>query len=88
MEVRKFYLSFSAEPFVFQYAIKKYKDTDTQNCNSASCLYACGTCSLTLREEHRLKLVEIAVLRNLFGPKKEEVTGSFIAFTPYTVLFG
>jgi len=66
-------------------AIKKYKDTDIQNCNSASCLYACETRSL--REKHRLRVVENAVLRNLFGPKKEEVTGSFV-FTPYAVLFG
>jgi hypothetical protein len=88
MEARKFYLSFSAETFVFQFAIKKYKDTDTQNYNSASCLYGCETRSLTLREEHRLRVVENAVLRKLFGPKRNKVTGSFIIFTPYTILFG
>jgi len=77
-------LSFSAETFVFQFAIKKYIDTDIQNYNSASCLHGCETRSLTLREEHRLRVVENSVLRKLFGPKMNEVTGSFIIFTPYT----
>jgi len=31
--------------------------------------------SLTLREEHRLRVFENMVLRNIFGPKKDEVTG-------------
>jgi hypothetical protein len=30
---------------------------------------------LTLREEHRLKVFENKVLRRIFGPKREEVTG-------------
>ena len=30
-------LSFGAESFVFQFAIQKFKDQDTQNCNSACC---------------------------------------------------
>jgi hypothetical protein len=88
MEVRKFYLSFSAETFVFQYAIKKYKDTDIQNYNSAFCLCGYETRSLTVREEHRLRVVENAVLRKLFGPMREEVTGSFIVFTTYTIFSG
>jgi hypothetical protein len=33
-------------------------------------LYGCETWSLTLREEHRLR-----VLRIIFGPKRGEVTG-------------
>jgi hypothetical protein len=31
--------------------------------------------SLTLREERRLRLFENRVLRRIFGPKKDEVTG-------------
>ena len=31
--------------------------------------------SFTLREEHRLKVFENRVLRRIFGPKKDEVTG-------------
>jgi hypothetical protein len=33
-------------------------------------LYGCETSSLTLREEHRLR-----VLRIMLGPKRDEVTG-------------
>jgi hypothetical protein len=37
-------------------------------------LYGCETWSLTLREEHRLKVFENRVLRRLFGPKRDEAT--------------
>jgi hypothetical protein len=30
---------------------------------------------LTLREEHRLRVFENGVLRRIFGPKRDEVTG-------------
>jgi hypothetical protein len=38
-------------------------------------LYGCETWSLTLREEHRLRMFENKVLRRIFGPKRDEVTG-------------
>jgi hypothetical protein len=34
-------------------------------------LYGCKTWSLTLREEHRLRVFENRVLRRIFGPKRE-----------------
>ena len=37
-------------------------------------LYGCETWSLTLREEHRLRVCEDRVLRRIFGPKRDEVT--------------
>jgi hypothetical protein len=37
--------------------------------------YGCETWSLTLREEHRLRVFENRVLRRIFGPKRDEVTG-------------
>jgi hypothetical protein len=37
-------------------------------------LYGCETWSLTLREEHRLRVFENRVLRGIFGPKRDEVT--------------
>ena len=40
-------------------------------------LYGCETCSLTLREERRLKLFENRVLKRIFGPKRGEVTGQW-----------
>ena len=35
-------------------------------------LYGCETWSLTLREEHRLRVFENRVLRRVFGPKRDE----------------
>jgi hypothetical protein len=35
-------------------------------------LYGCETWSLTLGEEHRLRVFEKRVLRKIFGPKGEE----------------
>jgi hypothetical protein len=39
--------------------------------------YGCETWSLTLREEHRLRMFENRVLRRIFGPKRDEVTGDW-----------
>jgi hypothetical protein len=33
--------------------------------------------SVTLREEHRLRVSERRVLRRIFGPKREEVAGGW-----------
>jgi len=38
-------------------------------------VYGCETWSLTLREERRLRVFENRVLRRIFGPKTDEVTG-------------
>jgi hypothetical protein len=38
-------------------------------------VYGCETCSLTLREEHRLRVFENTVLRRIFGTKRDEVKG-------------
>jgi hypothetical protein len=40
-------------------------------------LYGCEAWSLTLREEHRLMVFESKVLRRIFGPKRDEVTGEW-----------
>jgi hypothetical protein len=40
-------------------------------------LYRCETWYLTLREEHRLRVFENRVLRIIFGPKMDEVTGEW-----------
>jgi hypothetical protein len=40
-------------------------------------LYECETLSLTLREEHRLRVFENSVLRGIFGPKRDEVIGEW-----------
>jgi hypothetical protein len=38
-------------------------------------LYESETWFLTLGEEHRLRVFENRVLRRIFGPKRDEVTG-------------
>ena len=40
-------------------------------------LYGFETWSLTLREERRLRMFENRVLRRVFGPKRDEVTGEW-----------
>jgi hypothetical protein len=38
-------------------------------------LYGCQTWSLTVREEHKLRVFEKRVLRRIFTPKRDGVTG-------------
>jgi hypothetical protein len=40
-------------------------------------LHGCETWSLTLREEWRLRVFENMMLRRIFGPKRDEVTGEW-----------
>jgi hypothetical protein len=40
-------------------------------------LYGCETSSLTLRGEQRLRVFENRVLRRIFGPRGDEVTGEW-----------
>jgi hypothetical protein len=43
-------------------------------------LYGCETWSLTLREEHRLRVFENRMLRRIFGPKRDQATGEWRKF--------
>jgi len=40
-------------------------------------VYRCETWSLTLREERKLRVIENMVLRRIFGPRRDEVTGKW-----------
>ena len=40
-------------------------------------LYGCETWSFTLREERKLRVFENMVLRRIFGPRRDEVTGKW-----------
>ena len=59
-------------------------------------LYGCETWSLILREERRLRVFENRVLKRVFGPKRDEVTGngenytmrSIVICTPCQILYG
>jgi hypothetical protein len=61
-------LLFSPKSFVFPTHIKKIYRTVIL----PVVLYGCGTWSLTLREEHRLRVFENRVMRKIFGPEREE----------------
>jgi hypothetical protein len=41
-------------------------------------LYGCETLSLILREEYILRVTENRAVRRIFGPKRDEVAGSWI----------
>jgi hypothetical protein len=62
-------LSFGAVTSVLQFAIQKCKNLKIQNSNFAW--------SLTLKEEHTLRVFENRVLRNIFLSKRDEVTGDW-----------
>jgi hypothetical protein len=40
-------------------------------------LHGCETWTLTLKQEHRLRVFEKRVLRRIFGPKRDEVMGKW-----------
>ena len=40
-------------------------------------LCGCGTWSLTMREERKLRMFENRVLRRIFGPRRDDVTGEW-----------
>ena len=40
-------------------------------------MYGCETWSLTLQEERGLRVFENKVLRRIFGPRRDEVTGDW-----------
>ena len=40
-------------------------------------LYGCETWSISLREEHRLRVFKNKVLRKIFGAKRDEITGEW-----------
>jgi hypothetical protein len=70
-------LPFSPEPSVFSSAIEERKNWSIKDEN-----FACGsvwreTWSLTLREKQKLKVFENRVLRRIFGPKRDEMTGEW-----------
>jgi hypothetical protein len=70
-------LPFSLEPFVFSSAVERYKNKIYRIIILPVVLYGCETWSLTLREEHRLRVFENRVLRRIFGSKRDEVTGGW-----------
>jgi hypothetical protein len=73
-------LSFGSEPSVFSSAVKKNLKITSRIYKTIILpvvLSGCETWSLTLREEHRLRVFENRMLRMIFGPKRDEVTGEW-----------
>jgi hypothetical protein len=62
------------EPFVLSPAVKNVKVRIYRTIILPVVLYGCETLSLTVREEHKLKVFENRVLRRIFGPKRDGVT--------------
>jgi hypothetical protein len=77
-------LPFGSEPSVFSSVVKKNLKIRIYKMIILSVvLYGCETWSLTLGEEHRLRVFGNRVLRRIFGQKRDEVTGEncFVIFT-------
>jgi hypothetical protein len=68
---------FGAEPFVLSPAVKIMNVRIYKTIILPVVLYGCETWSLTVREEHKLRMFENRVLRRIFGPKREGVTGGW-----------
>jgi hypothetical protein len=63
------------DAFVFQFAIQKFKDKIYRTIILPVVLYEYEAWSLKLRKERRLVVFENRVLRRIFVPKRDEVTG-------------
>jgi hypothetical protein len=61
----------------FHFAIKNIKITSHRNVMLPAVLYGCETWSLTLRQEHRLRVFENGVLRRTYGPDGDEVAAEW-----------
>jgi hypothetical protein len=70
-------LSFCAGSSVFQFVSKNTKIKIYRTIILPLVLYGCEAWSVTLREEYRLRVFENRVLRRIFGPKRDEVTGEW-----------
>ena len=68
-------LSFGAESVVFSLLSKNVKIKIYITIILPVVLYGCETRSLKLREEYKIKVFENRVLRKIFGPRSDEVTG-------------
>jgi hypothetical protein len=65
------------EPSAFSSAVEKLKIRIYNTIVFSVVLYGCETWFLILRKEHRLRVFENRVLRRVFQPKRDEVTGGW-----------
>jgi hypothetical protein len=76
-------IPFGPEPSVFSSAVENVNIRIYKAIILPVVLYGCETWSLTLREEHRLRMFENRVLRRIFGRESGEycITRSFVICT-------
>jgi hypothetical protein len=70
-------ISFGAECFVFRFVSRNLNIKIYRILFFPVVMCRCGTLSVTLREEHRLRVFENRVLRRIFGLMRDEVTGEW-----------
>jgi hypothetical protein len=73
-------LPFGPEHSVFSSAVEKVRIGIYCTIISPAVLYECETWSLTIRKKNRFRLLGNRVLRRIFGPKGDEVTGGWREF--------
>jgi hypothetical protein len=66
-------LSFAAQSFVLGLLFKNINIKTYRNIILPVFLHGYKNLSLTLRQEHRLRVFENGVLRRIFGPKSDDV---------------
>jgi hypothetical protein len=76
-------LPFDPESLFFQVVVKNIKIKIQGNIILSVLFCGCETCYLTLKEEHRLKLLENRVLRKILGRKKVEVNEGLVELALY-----
>jgi hypothetical protein len=70
-------LPFGPKPFVLRLLSKNVKVRIYKTIIFPVVLYGCETWFLTVRGEHKLSVFENRVLRRIFGPKRDGVTGGW-----------
>ena len=68
---------FSLEKILLSRLLSKKLKVKTYKTIILVVLYGCETWSLTVREEHRLRVFENKVLRKISGVKRDEITGEW-----------
>ncbi|KAJ4439340.1 hypothetical protein ANN_07462 [Periplaneta americana] len=76
-DVGEYSMNREAKALIIQSAVQNLKVRIYKKVILPVLLYGCETWTLTLREEHRLRVFENKVLRKIFGAKLDEVTGEW-----------
>jgi hypothetical protein len=66
-----------SNPSTILFSIRKLKIEIYRTIILPFVLYGCEIWSLTFREERRLRVFDNRMLRRIFGPKRDEVTGEW-----------